>query len=120
MNSNQKTTNTFTILIVLNLIVLAMLTSCSGLKYKLPDNCGKNEKITIAVLPFYNDEYHCHKNIETKIVDICYPIVDGALLVNEYCMSTNKKLEDISVDEFCEYAKTRGVDKIILGDVEVV
>jgi hypothetical protein len=51
---------------------------------------------------------------------LCYTTVDGVHLINAYCISTNKKLEDISVEEFCDYVKTRGVDKIVLGDVEIV
>jgi len=94
-----------------------LCTSCSSIQ--LDDNCGKPEKIKISVLPFVNDEFNCHKNIEKKIRNLCYDIIDGEQLLNEYLISTSKQINNISIVEFCEFALSRGVDKIILGDVSI-
>lgn len=105
-------------LIVFVLAVAMLLPNCSGIN--LPGNCEKQLKITYAVLPFYNDDYRCNKNIENKLTDMCYNIVDGEQMLNEYCMQVNKKMDEISIDEFCNYAKQRGVNQLILGEVEIV
>jgi len=105
----------FSFLIICSVLLFS---NCSGIN--LTSNCGKNHNITFAVLPFLNDDYRCHINIESKLENMCYNIINGELLINDYSNSHNKKLEDISITEFTQFAKTRGVTKLIFGNVTVV
>ena len=91
--------------------------SCSGIKIK--NNCKSGIKQTVAVLPFLNDEFDCNKNIEKFLENRCYQIVDGRMLLNEYSIATNKKFDDITLEEFTVFAKNRGVDLIVFGSVHI-
>jgi len=98
--------------------------SCSGIK--LSDNCNKkgNEKSyeTFIVLPFVNDNYNCYIDVETKLRNLCYNIYEsesGISLVSRYARSVNKSIDDIDIIEFCDYAKSRGINYVVLGDCRV-
>jgi hypothetical protein len=111
-------TKILTVMAMLGFLAIFFTTSCTGIK--LENNCGKDVKQTVTVLPFLNDDYNCHKNIEKILEGMCYQVVDGRILLNEYSISTNKNFEEISLEEFCEFVKSRGVDLVVLGDAKVV
>ncbi len=104
--------------------VLLFTGSCSGIK--LSDNCNKkgNEKSyeTFVVLPFVNDNHNCHIDIEAKLKELCYYVYDvesGISLINRYACSVNKSIDEIDIIEFCDYAKKRGINYVVLGNCRV-
>ena len=97
--------------------ILISITSCSGIK--LSDNCGKQTSKTFIVLPFVEDDYACSFDIENKIRNLCYNVENGLNILNEYSRSINKSFSEISIDEFCDYAKTKGIDYVVIGNARV-
>jgi hypothetical protein len=97
--------------------ILIFITSCSGIK--LSDNCGKQSKETFIVLPFIADDYACNFEIENKIRNLCYNVENGMTLLNEYSHLVNKSYADIEITDFCDYAKTKGIDYVVIGTTRV-
>jgi len=95
-----------------------LATNCTGIK--LENNCMKNVKRTVTVLPFLDDDYDCNRNIEKILAGMCYEIIDGRTLLNEYSIATRKNFDDISFDEFSDFAKSRGVDLVVYGSAKIV
>jgi len=108
---------TFTNTAILCLFALCFATSCTGIK--LENHCKSDVKQTVSVLPFLNDEYDCHRNIEKILERMCYQIVDGRILLNEYSVATSKKFEEISLEEFSDFARSRGVDLLVYGTAKI-
>jgi hypothetical protein len=102
---------------ILYICVIILLASCSGIK--LSDNCGKQSTKTFIVLPFIGDDYACYVDVENKIRNLCYSIEDGYSMLNEYSVSVGKNYLDVSIDEFCDYAKSKGIDYVVAGTVRV-
>jgi hypothetical protein len=102
----------------LSLLILGFTSAgCSGMK--LESVCGTNEKIKVTVLPFVNDNHFCNKNIEQKLTRMCYDVIDGIQLLNEFSQITNKSVNEISIVEFCDFVNLKGIDKIIIGDASL-
>ena len=97
--------------------IFSFSASCSGIK--LPDNCGKNNKKTFIVLPFVDDEYACYLNVEDKIRNLCYDVESGVSLMNEYSVLVSKSFDNIDITEFCDYAKSKGIDYVVVGTAKV-
>jgi len=105
------------VIIFFLICILVSIVSCSVIE--LPNNCGKTSKETFAVLPFVSDEYCCNLDVENKIRNLCYNIENGITLLNEYSRLVNKSLSEIEIDEFCDYAKSKGVDYIVIGTTRI-
>ena len=102
------------------IIALIITLSCGCANLNLPSNCNTNKDVTIAVLPFRNDNYQCHHNIEKKLENLCYKIINGEQLLNQYSITTNKTFGQISTTEFIDFAKQQGVNKVLYGEINIV
>jgi hypothetical protein len=100
------------------LVITSLVTGCSVIKVQ--NMCDKEQRSTVAVLPFKNDDFSCNRNVEDELKGLCYNVVDGTTLLNEYAHSVGKSYENISIDEFSKYAKTQNVDGIVFGSIEVM
>lgn len=98
-------------------VVAAGLTSCSGIG--LPIICDKEQQ-TAVVLPFQNDLYNSHVTIENLLIGRCYNVVNGQTLLNDCSMALHKNFDSISLEEFSDFARSRGVDIIVYGNTNVV
>ena len=104
--------------ILSSVLIVCSVASCTGIN--LQNNCSRNVKQIVTVLPFLNDEYDCYKNVEKILQEMCYQTIDGRVLLNEYSTLTSKKFEEILFEEFCEFADSRGVSLIIYGEAKIV
>jgi len=98
--------------------ILIFFTSCS-LGIKLSNNCGKNSQETFIVLPLVNDDFACNFDVENKIKNLCYNVLDGSSVLNDYVRLTNKSIDEIEISEFCDYANNRGINYIVFGTCHI-
>jgi len=108
---------TFTNTAILCFFTLCFATSCTGIK--LENNCKSDINRTVSVLPFLNDEFDCHRNVEKILRKMCYQIVDGRILLSEYSVATNKKFDEFSLEEFSDFARNRGVGLLVYGTAKI-
>ncbi len=102
------------ILILLNLLLLG--SACST-GIKLADS-SENYAEKVVVLPLKNDDYNCTNSVENILRNKGYDVYSGKLLVDECVLALQKKVDDISIDEFIKFAKQRAIDKIIYGQLK--
>ena len=105
----------YRISILLFSCILISITSCAGIK--LSNNCEKQINKTFIVLPFVGHDYACNFDVENKIRNLCYNVENGLTILNEYSRTFNKSYTEISIEEFCDFAKTEGIDYIVIGNV---
>jgi hypothetical protein len=85
----------------------------------IADNCEKNQRKVVAVLPFVDDDYNCSNNVENALLGKCYNIYDGKTLANECSFALNKGFEDISMEELTAFAAKNGIDMLVYGNVSI-
>jgi hypothetical protein len=96
--------------------VLISVTGCS-LGVNLPNNCGKEEKATFVVMPFIDDNFGCNIDVENKIRNLCYNVMDGRSVLNDFSSSNRVSVNEIA--EFCDFADSKGIDYIVFGTCRV-
>ena len=105
------------IIFMLSLIFLQFIISGCSVGVLLKEAIPGGENL-VVVMPFKDDDYDCNINVEALLIDKGYNIYSGKLLLEECLLSMNKKLEEISIDEFINFAATRNINKVIFGTVK--